>query len=179
MLFAFPFVFVGILSVGQDPAGWPGLLGPRGDLRASPTQKIMVPWPASGLTREWSYPLGEGYAAPVSAMGKVYAFHRIDKNEIVDAIDAATGRKLWSTPWVMWPVVGLSKIHRPIVLALSGCRVFSRFVCARYSPHLWAPDLHNACQWSNSNAGLRYCFMHWPAPCFIAVCRRFDAIEVG
>jgi outer membrane protein assembly factor BamB len=100
MLFAFPFVFVGILAVGQDPADWPGLLGPRGDLRASPTQKIMVPWPANGLTREWSYPLGEGYAAPVSAMGKVYAFHRIDKNEIVDAIDAATGRKLWSTPWV-------------------------------------------------------------------------------
>ncbi len=99
MFFTIPLACVGFLIVGQDQAGWPSLLGPRGDLRASLSERIVTPFPASGLTKDWDYPLGESFAAPVAAMGKIWAFHRIDKNEIVDAIDAATGQRVWSTPW--------------------------------------------------------------------------------
>jgi outer membrane protein assembly factor BamB len=39
--------------------------------------------------------LGEGYSSPVLAGGKVFIHHRRDPNEIVTAIDIATGKPVW------------------------------------------------------------------------------------
>ncbi len=73
---------------------WPQILGPDrngvykgNDLAAS--------WPADGPKTLWKMNVGDGFAGPAVADGKVILFHRIGGNEIVQALDADTGKPLW------------------------------------------------------------------------------------
>jgi outer membrane protein assembly factor BamB len=43
----------------------------------------------------WRKPVGHGFAGPVVVGGRVIVFHRIGNNEIIDALDAATGTSQW------------------------------------------------------------------------------------
>nr|ART38424.1 G364 [uncultured bacterium] len=74
----------------QDWAQWRG-----------PERNGMVPashapkaWPAS-LQRVWRVETGEGYATPLVSKGRVFVHSRQDPEEIVTAIDYATGKTLW------------------------------------------------------------------------------------
>lgn len=53
-------------------------------------------WPES-LTRRWKVEVGEGYATPLIIGGAAYCFTRRDGNEIMSALDAATGKVVWQT----------------------------------------------------------------------------------
>ena len=44
----------------------------------------------------WKKDIGAGFSAPVVAQGKLILFHRVVDKEVVDALDAATGRGIWS-----------------------------------------------------------------------------------
>jgi outer membrane protein assembly factor BamB len=55
-------------------------------------------WPAE-LTRRWKIDVGEGYATPLIVGDVVYAFTRVDGEEGLTALDAATGRQRWRTSY--------------------------------------------------------------------------------
>ena len=44
----------------------------------------------------WKKDAGEGFAGPIVASGKVILFHRVSGREIIEALDAATGKNVWS-----------------------------------------------------------------------------------
>ena len=54
-----------------------------------------VTWPAT-LQKRWSTPVGEGYASPIVADGRVYVHARRDPEETVSAIDLVAGTVVWS-----------------------------------------------------------------------------------
>jgi outer membrane protein assembly factor BamB len=74
-----------LLLVGD----WPQFLGPSRN--GASLEK--VEFPASVV---WKKDLGEGFAAPVVAGGRVVVFHRANNKEILDCLDAATGKTIWA-----------------------------------------------------------------------------------
>lgn len=79
------------VAVGSD---WPTLGGPNGDF-SSPEKGILTDWPRAGLKKLWAVPLGEGYAPPVVAGGRVYHFDRFGDAATLTCRDAATGAEKW------------------------------------------------------------------------------------
>jgi outer membrane protein assembly factor BamB len=83
-----------ILSTGralaQDWTQW------RGPSRDGMIPSALVPphWPA-GATRGWAVEIGEGYSSPVVANGRAFIHSRHDPEEIVTAIDVASGHVAW------------------------------------------------------------------------------------
>jgi outer membrane protein assembly factor BamB len=53
-------------------------------------------WP-DALTRRWKVEVGEGYATPLVVGDTVYTFARRSSNEVMTALDAATGHERWHT----------------------------------------------------------------------------------
>jgi len=95
---------VGILLVvasGLRADDWPQWGGPRHDLVWRETG-IVRKLPAGALLpRVWSTPIGEGYAGPAVAGGKVYITDLVERKnksgtERVLCLDAASGKVLWT-----------------------------------------------------------------------------------
>lgn len=75
-------------------AQWPQWRGPTRD-GLVPAEHVPASWPAK-LTPQWTQKVGEGYSTPVVAGGRVFVHSRQDLDEIVTALDATTGKPLWS-----------------------------------------------------------------------------------
>jgi outer membrane protein assembly factor BamB len=54
------------------------------------------PWPDQ-LSQKWKVDVGAGYATPLVVGNRVYMFARQGENEVMSALDAATGKVLWQT----------------------------------------------------------------------------------
>jgi len=80
-------------SAGND---YPQHLGPTRDGRVS-GEGIAAAWPAAGPAELWRRAVGEGFAGPAVSDGKLVLFHRVDDREVVEAFDATSGERLWST----------------------------------------------------------------------------------
>ncbi len=91
-LFALSLLIVSSVVAGD----WPQLLGPARDGRAGPDEKIADRFPDSGPKVIWKKPVGEGFAGPVVAGGKLILFHRIGSRETVECLESATGKPLWA-----------------------------------------------------------------------------------
>jgi outer membrane protein assembly factor BamB len=74
---------------------WPQFLGPTRDGVYSGAD-IAPAWPAAGPPVVWKHDVGEGFAGPVVAGGKLILFHRQQGREIIECLDAATGKNVWS-----------------------------------------------------------------------------------
>lgn len=78
---------------------WPQWGGPRRDLVWRETGLVeKLPKHAEGfIPRKWSAPLGEGYAGPAVADGRVFVTDRLarEQTERVLCLDAETGELLW------------------------------------------------------------------------------------
>lgn len=75
---------------------WPQILGPdRNGIARGET--LLAEWPDDGPEVKWTCDLGSGYAGVAVADGKVIAFHRKNDEEIVEALDAKSGKSLWQT----------------------------------------------------------------------------------
>lgn len=72
---------------------WPQWRGPARD-GAVPAASVPQQWPAS-FAPAWKVEVGEGYSSPVVAAGRVFVHSRRDPNEIVTAIDLASGKVAW------------------------------------------------------------------------------------
>src|SRR5216117_3119710 len=90
-------------------------------------------WPAAGPKVMWKRPLGEGYSSPSVEAGVLYTMYGRAGQEIVTALDAATGKTLWehATPMTFRseaPEMGNGPYSTPL---LAGDRLFTAGVSGR------------------------------------------------
>jgi outer membrane protein assembly factor BamB len=85
------------LSLGaQRPSpDWPQYRGPNRD-GSSGAFAAPQTWPDL-LVRRWKSDVGTGYATPLVIGNRVYIFSRRGQNEAMTALDAETGREVWTT----------------------------------------------------------------------------------
>ena len=78
---------------GQGTADWPQFRGPNRDGSVLSFTEPKA-WPER-LTQQWRVDVGDGYATPVLVGERVYTFARQGMNEVMQALDAASGKSLW------------------------------------------------------------------------------------
>ena len=85
-----------LLSGGNwvNAADWPQILGPQRNGVADPSEKILASWKGP-LKPVWSRPVGAGHAGIAVVAGRAVLFHREGSEEIIECLDAATGKPLW------------------------------------------------------------------------------------
>lgn len=59
------------------------------------SDEAIAPWKTPPPVA-WKIRVGQGFAAPVVAQGKLLVFHREGSEEVLSAIDPATGARLWN-----------------------------------------------------------------------------------
>ena len=85
------------VSAQNAALDWPQWRGPNRDgTLASFTEPKN--WPDK-LTRRWKVEVGTGYATPIVVGSRVFAFARQDVNEVMRALDAASGKVVWETSY--------------------------------------------------------------------------------
>jgi outer membrane protein assembly factor BamB len=79
-----------------EAADWPQWRGPNRD---GAVVGLAAPqaWPKE-LREQWRVTVGTGHSSPVVANGRVYQFARQGEDEVLIALEAATGKQLWKTP---------------------------------------------------------------------------------
>jgi outer membrane protein assembly factor BamB len=82
--------FSAIHVFAQDWTQW------RGPNRDGATASFTAPaaWPEK-LNQRWKVEVGQGYATPLVAGDRIYMFSRQGENEVMSALDAASGKQLW------------------------------------------------------------------------------------
>ncbi len=78
-------------------ADWPRWRGPDNNGHVPKDALLPARLPAE-LPPLWRVKIGEGAASPVVARGKVFHLDKQSQKETVNAVEAATGKKLWSVP---------------------------------------------------------------------------------
>jgi outer membrane protein assembly factor BamB len=82
-----------VLSGVAGTADWPQWRGPARD-GVAPPRASGTAWPAD-LRPGWKVEVGIGHASPVVAGGRVYVFTREGEEEALQALDPATGKRIW------------------------------------------------------------------------------------
>jgi len=77
-------------AAAQD---WPQWLGSSRDCKAAGFTAPQT-WPEA-LTQKWKTSVGQGCSPPVLVGDKLYVFARVGDNEVLQCLDAGTGRSLW------------------------------------------------------------------------------------
>jgi outer membrane protein assembly factor BamB len=86
-----------LLPVHAAEGDWSQWRGPNRD-GISPEKGLIESWPAGGPPLAWKATgLGEGYAAPAVSGGRIYGSGYRGEDEVVWALDAASGKEIWST----------------------------------------------------------------------------------
>lgn len=91
---------------------WPQILGPQRNGVAA-DEKLASTWPKEGPKTIWEREVGSGLAGVAVANGKVVLFHRIGDEEVVEALDAISGKPLWKTNFETHYVSGISPDNGP------------------------------------------------------------------
>ncbi|MEX2175490.1 MAG: PQQ-binding-like beta-propeller repeat protein [Pirellulaceae bacterium] len=116
----FPLLLAGVLSASD----WPQILGPQRSGQAE-GETLAANWTSAGPKKLWTYKLGSGYAGPAIAAGKVVVFHRVAGRELVEALDPASGKRLWSAGFEATYRPGIDPDNGPRAVPLiAGKRVF-------------------------------------------------------
>src|SRR5262245_17947326 len=55
-------------------------------------------WPEK-LTQKWKVEIGTGYASPLIVGDRLYLFSRQGEDEVMSALESATGKVIWRTPY--------------------------------------------------------------------------------
>ena len=82
-------------SDAAELAGWPQWGGPSRNFVVQ--TQIAGSWPEGGPRQVWRRPLGDGFAGIVSDGSTLYTMYRSEAEDVVIALDAATGKTLWET----------------------------------------------------------------------------------
>jgi outer membrane protein assembly factor BamB len=80
----------------QRSTDWPQWRGASRDGAAA--FSAPAAWPEQ-LTMKWKVEVGTGYAAPITVGDRVYAFSRQNEDEVMRALDAASGKTIWETKY--------------------------------------------------------------------------------
>ncbi len=118
LLLAIPFV-----AESQD---WPQWRGPARDGAA--TFNVPASWPEM-LQQKWRVDVGLGYATPLLVGNRIYIFTRQGEDEVMQALDAASGRSLWRTayaaPFKMTPATARHREGPKSTPVYAGGRLFT------------------------------------------------------
>jgi|TARA_B100000686_G_scaffold287118_1_gene312371 outer membrane protein assembly factor BamB len=88
------FSFVAISGVSLIAQDWPQFLGPgRDGVYEGPA--LAREWAGESPREAWRRSIGEGFAGPVVAKGRVLLFHRVAGEEVLEAFMADTGEPVW------------------------------------------------------------------------------------
>jgi len=114
----------------QKPAAtntdWPQWRGPKRD--GSVGAALPAQWPEA-LTKRWEITVGSGHASPVVSGNRVVVIARQDDQEIVRALDVATGKEIWRAaypaPYTINPAAWAHGPGPKSTPAIAGGRVFT------------------------------------------------------
>src|ERR1051325_7438081 len=84
-----------VLALPLCAGDWPQFLGPTRN-GVYPGSDISASWPASGPPLLWKRDAAHGFSAPVVSQGRLIFFYRQGAREIVEALDAKTGKNVWT-----------------------------------------------------------------------------------
>src|SRR5271166_3683808 len=79
-------------------ADWPQYLGPNRDSKSAETG-LARSWPKDGPRIVWQKKAGSGWSGAVVSGDKAILFHRVDTDEVVECVEADTGKELWKTSY--------------------------------------------------------------------------------
>ena len=85
---------MGLGSAAESGSDWPRFLGPTADNLSTETG-LLDRWSSNGPPIVWSKAVGAGYSAPSVRDGMLVLHHREKAEEVVEAMEAATGKSLW------------------------------------------------------------------------------------
>ena len=88
-------------AVGADD--WPQWRGPQRDGKASGF-KAPEKWPEK-LAQKWKVVVGIGDSTPALVNGKLYTFGRQDADEVIQCLDATSGKQIWENRYPAGHVV--------------------------------------------------------------------------
>jgi outer membrane protein assembly factor BamB len=85
-----------VLSLCGAAAGadWAQFLGPTRN-GVSTEKGLARSWPEDGPPVLWEKKIGSGFSGPAVAGDRLILFHRVDDKEVVQCVDAATGKERW------------------------------------------------------------------------------------
>ena len=86
-------ILYALALAGAPAQEWNQWRGPTRDA-AVPASSTPRAWPAT-LERAWRVEIGEGYSSPVVSGSRVFVHGRRDPDEVITAVDLATGKVLW------------------------------------------------------------------------------------
>ncbi|HYG74185.1 MAG TPA: PQQ-binding-like beta-propeller repeat protein [Planctomycetota bacterium] len=89
-------LLLSLLCLAASAADWPRFRGPNGD-GVSPEKGLNKDWKAKPPKELWRIKLGDGgYSGPAVAAGKLFIIDKAGKEDVVRAVDTASGKDLWS-----------------------------------------------------------------------------------
>ncbi len=148
----FGWVVVAAVAVPQfacqfvHAADWPQFLGPNRNGVVS--EAVAVAFKGGSPARLWKYGVGQGFAGPAVEGNRVIVFHRVDNQEVTEALDAKTGSRLWhqDSPTAYTDDFGFDEGPRAVPTVSAG-RIFThgaegRLECRSLEDgkRLWAVD---------------------------------------
>ena len=92
-------VVAGFCGAGVIAADWPHFLGPKYDNTSAETG-LRHEWPKEGPRKLWEAPKGTGHSAPAVSGGKVVVFSADGEGEVIEALNAADGKRLWRVSYL-------------------------------------------------------------------------------
>jgi outer membrane protein assembly factor BamB len=139
---------------------WPQILGPHRNGVAE-NEKLADSWPKEGAKTIWQRTVGRGYAGLAVVGPTAILFHRVDNEERVEALDAATGKTQWLAQTPTSYVSGISPDDGPrCVPIVHGDRIIvfgvqGNLACLRKSDGktLWSHDTREEFQTSEGYFG--------------------------
>jgi outer membrane protein assembly factor BamB len=106
-------LFSGLLLLSLGPSApaqdWPQWRGPNRDDKV-PGFTPPKTWPQE-FHQKWKVSVGQADATPALAGGKLYVFARQDDNEVIQCLDAATGKAIWSNKYEAMAAEGPAAKH--------------------------------------------------------------------
>lgn len=87
-------MLIKVAPAQAQSSDWAQWGGPQRNFK-SEAKGLAASWPAAGPRRVWQRELGEGYSAIAAEHGMLFTMYRKGENEIVIALDAATGKTVW------------------------------------------------------------------------------------
>jgi len=82
------------IGAAEPSEDWPQFLGPDRN-NISKETGLLERWSTNGPTQLWEKAIGKGYGAPSVRDGLLVLHHRVGGDEVVEAMDAATGKTKW------------------------------------------------------------------------------------
>ena len=92
-------ILILLLTVAVSAQDWPQWRGPNRDGAVSSFQEPKS-WPET-LTQQWKVEVGLGYATPLIVGTRLFLFTRQNDDEVMTALDAASGRVVWATRYAV------------------------------------------------------------------------------